>query len=746
VVAALIIGGVTVVSAPASAQGGFSFLIQGLDGRGNNLLHPSWGRAGTPYARVAPARYADGRSTPVNEPNARYVSNRVFTDEGTDSRKPGALFHPDVFVENRSSQWGWVWGQFVDHTIGLREGRAPGDTTGEEANIPVDDTDPMEVAAIDRPGRIAFTRTHPAPGTGVHNPRQQNNVLSSYIDAFSVYGGDKDRLEWMREGPVDGDMSNNSARLLLPGGYLPRRDARGDPAHAPQMELAGPLAGDPNSAVVAGDIRADENIGITAVQTLFAREHNRIVDSLPSSLSEEVKFQIARRVVIAELQYVTYQEFLPAMGITLPPYAGYKPYVNATLTNEFATIGFRVHSMVHGNFPALTDAARYTQEQLDAFQAEGFLRETNRPESVEFDVPIHQAIGRPDLVPRMQLGVLLQGIDIQMEYRNDEVTDHLLRNIMCPAPATEPACITDLAALDVERSRDHGMPSYNQLRQAYGLPPKTSFTAITGESSDTFPADEKLTPGDEINDLNSVDYTGFTNYFGSSIPEETGIDKIVNFTRRTPLAARMKAIYGSVADLNPFVGVFAEQHPTGQLFGELQQAMWTREFHNLRAGDRFFYGNQTAALDYIKRTYGIDFRHRLGDIIAVNTDIPRSDLPGNVFFQIGEVPPTSCTVKYTITSQNGTDSGDFNASIRITNTGTRPLDGWTLRFRYLHGQRLTSAVNGRAQQNGTDVPIRNQPANAVLAPGQSTDVGVSAAWTGNNPAPEGFTLNTAQCT
>ena len=51
---------------------------------------------------------------------------------------------------------------------------------------------------------------------------------------------------------------------------------------------------------------------------MFAREHNRIVGLLPSSLSQEDKFQIARRVVIAEEQYITYQDWLPAMGIALP--------------------------------------------------------------------------------------------------------------------------------------------------------------------------------------------------------------------------------------------------------------------------------------------------------------------------------------------------------------------------------------------------------------------------------------------
>jgi hypothetical protein len=44
-----------------------------------------------------------------------------------------------------------------------------------------------------------------------------------------------------------------------------------------------------------------------------------------------------------------------------------------------------------------------------------------------------------------------------------------------------------LGAIYIERGRDHGEPAYNQLRQAYGLAPKTSFTAITGEATEAGP-------------------------------------------------------------------------------------------------------------------------------------------------------------------------------------------------------------------------------------------------------------------
>ena len=200
-----------------------TFDPRSLDGGGNNLAHPTWGQSGTAYSRVGTAHYADGVSVPVAGVPPRYTSNRVFNDLGQ-----------NVFSERNLSQWGWTWGQFMDHVFGLAAAGT------EQANIPFDAGDPLERFTSDT-GNIAFTRDASAPATGTSpaNPRQQVNTLSSYIDAFNVYGGTSARLEWLREGPVDGNMSNNGAKLLMTqnppprsktdGDYLPRATTRGVP-------------------------------------------------------------------------------------------------------------------------------------------------------------------------------------------------------------------------------------------------------------------------------------------------------------------------------------------------------------------------------------------------------------------------------------------------------------------------------------------------------------------------------------
>ncbi|WP_176611386.1 peroxidase family protein [Actinomadura sp. WMMB 499] len=741
---ALLLGGglVTVAGVPA-ALGAAAGGRQALDGSGNNVRHGDWGRAGTNYARVARARYADGRSEPVTGPNARTVSNRVFNDEFFDAN--GAGFSVNIFSEQQLSQWAWAWGQFVDHEIGLRGGVLRSDPQGERADIPVDGDDPLETKRA--PAAVRFTRSTPAQGTGTANAREQINNVSSYLDGSAVYATTAGRLEWMREGPVDGNLANNGARLLLPGDHLPRRDARGDVAAAPEVELGGELLADPGKAVVTGDPRANNNTAVTAVETLIAREHNRIVDRLPDSLSEEEKFQIARRVVIAKVQYITYNEFLPAHGVDLPQYRGYDPSVDATLSNEFATVGYRIHSMIHSGFPMETERSRYTEEQLEKFREMGFnIDPSDDPAKVKIQFTLAQARDNPMIIPVLGLGPFLQGLGSKAQYHNEEQIERELRDVLCSAPDAEPRCVFDLGALDLERGRDHGMPSYNEMRRAYGLPPARTFTGITGEGTAEFPADPLLTAGDEINDPDAIDFTRITNLFGSGVGPENHFEDTgaVSFERRTTLAARLKALYGSVDRLDAYMGMLAEQHD-GPEFGELQRAMWSREFRRLRDGDRFFYGNQMPALRQIERRYGIDFRENLGDLVANNTDVERADLAGNVFFAKGQVPPERCAATYRETGRTGTGSGTFTAALRVTNLSRRPLDAWAVRFRYGDGQEITGVTGGVAAQNGADVPISNPPDGGVIAPGRSRVLEISGKWRDRNTAPSAFTFNTTPC-
>ena len=612
---------------PSQAQLRLAFETRKLDGSGNNQVHRDWGQAGTNYRRIGRATFADGIAAMVDGPNVRLVSNRIFNDIGQ-----------NLFSENDVSQWGWTWGQFLDHDMGLRD-----ETPGEKAPITFNSSDPLEAFTNDL-GALSFSRTPAAPNTGVTSPRQEVNTLSSYLDASNVYGVTRDRLEWLRDGAVNGDLADNAASLMLPGGFLPTVAERNDPATAPPVDLMGRLRGEPNKARVAGDVRANENIALTTTHTLFAREHNRIVGLLPSSLSDARKFSVARRIVGAEVQFITYNEFLPAMGVKLPRYRGYNSSVNVAISNEFAVVGYRAHSMIHGQFDVAFADGAYTPAQLDAFRAEG-IGVGEEAGNAALNIPLTVAFGNPDLLPAVGFDAFLPSLSAERQYRNDEQIDNSLRSVLfkipkpgttdpsaCQQPVVDPACfsaVEDLGAIDIARGRDHGVPSYNDMRRAFGLSAKRTFTGITGEKTDQFPVDPLIDAAKPIDDLNILDFTELRDRNGKVIDPaaDTVQEEAVAGDRRSTVAARLKAMYGSVDKIDAFVGMVSEPHVRGTEFGPLQLAMWTKQFAALRDGDRFFYATDDV-LPIIERAFGVSFKHTLAEIITMNSG---ATVPANVF-------------------------------------------------------------------------------------------------------------------
>jgi len=601
----------------AAAAEATGITIPSLDGRGNNVARPRQGQAARPYARMAPRAYADGSGAMVGGPAPRYVSNRIFADGGL-----------NLFSEQDTTQWAWVWGQFLDHAMGLAQGGT------EAANLDFDASDPLEQFTNDL-GSIGFRRDAASPGGAV---REQVNTVSSYLDAWNVYGGTSERLEWLREGPVDANLANNGPHLLLDAdGFLPRRSERGNAATAPTMDLQGRLRATPANATVAGDVRANENIALTTVHTLFAREHNRIVDLLPATLGDQRRFDLARRVVIAEQQYITYREFLPAMGVNLPAYRGYDPSVNARIANEFATVGFRAHSMVHGGISGAVGVDDLSPEEKAALAAQGIAISSPEFGRIQVTIPLHVGFANPDLVEVLGIDMILDGLAHLRTYANDTEIDDQLRSVLFQVPGpgvTDPSqcqddddltlCFTgvvDLGAIDIARGRDHGIPRYNDLREAYGLPRITSFTQLTGEATDQFPVDPAIDPDNPLDDPNILDVI--------SVEPPGDAQRVV---RRTTVAARLRAIYGTVDQVDAFVGMQAEPHLATSDLGQLQAAMWRKQFRALRDGDRFFHANPgDRSLHVIRQRYGIDHRVTLSAVIERNTDVAPGTIPTDVF-------------------------------------------------------------------------------------------------------------------
>ena len=328
-----------------------------IDGTGNDPFHPTWGSAGTDLIRIAPSNYADGASAPAgpNRPSARDISNAL--SDQTDPNN--TLQDVDIINQKGLSDFIYIFGQFLDHDLDLTTAN-----TGQAFDISA--TQPGD--PFNPPGSMPFTRSDYDPKTGTTNPRQQINAITSFLDGSQIYGSDPARADALR--------SHQGGRLLMDSNnMLPLDNSTNFPSGPLTMANDAGIVGQ-SQLFAAGDVRANENVELTAMQTLFAREHNRIAGLLQSAhptWTDEQLYQNARRIVTAELQIITYTEWLPALlgPNALPAYNGYKPWVNPSISNEFSTAMFRfAHSQLDNGVDRMNnDGSDIADGGLDLSQA-----------------------------------------------------------------------------------------------------------------------------------------------------------------------------------------------------------------------------------------------------------------------------------------------------------------------------------------------------------------------------------------
>lgn len=120
----------------------------------------------------------------------------------------------------------------------------------------------------------------------------------------------------------------------------------------------------------------------------------------------------------------------------------------------------------------------------------------------------------------------------------------------------------------------------------------------------------------------ALDFVELRDAQGNIIPpgSDAAQEDAVTGVRRTTPAARLKAIYGDVNNVDGFVGMASEQHMPGTEFGQLQLAIWKKQFTALRDGDRFFHLNDPVP-QTIKQSFGIDYQHSLADLLNLDAGI-----------------------------------------------------------------------------------------------------------------------------
>lgn len=394
--------------------------------------------------------------------------------------------------------------------------------------------------------------------------REQINQLTAYIDASQVYGYTYEFSRDLRNlNPNDG--------LLRIGVHFPNQKA--------MLPFASPTDGidcrrnlvheeSKMNCFTAGDIRANEQIGLTAMHTIWLREHNRIATELKRinfHWDGETLYQEARKIVGAQMQKFTYEDWLPIIlgpeGMEmLGPYKGYDPTVDATISNEFATAALRFgHTLINPILHRLNESFEPIEH--------GHLE-------------LHKAFFAPwRLVYEGGVDPLMRGmfsvpakLKKPSQNLNSELTEKLFFNLQSVS--------LDLAAINIQRGREHGISGYNEYRSKCNMTVAKTFDDLKKEISDA------------------------------------------------DVRAKLKKLYGHPSNIDLFVGGILEDQVKGAKIGPLFRCILIEQFDRLRRGDRHWYENPSTfepqQLTQIKMA-------SLGRVLCDNGD-NITQITDNVFF------------------------------------------------------------------------------------------------------------------
>jgi Ca2+-binding RTX toxin-like protein len=224
--------------------------------------------------------------------------------------------------------------------------------------------------------------------------------------------------------------------------------------------------------VIAGDGRVNENIGLTAIHTIFEHEHNRLVgyeqdvlNANPALLAAyqatsattftygDRLFQAARFVTEMEYQHLVFEEFARKVQPAINPFnlfAFSSTATNPAIKAEFAHAVYRFgHSMLDETIPRINVDGSHNDIAL----LNGFLN----PAAFKDVTPADLAAAGGDM-GGAGAGAIVMGLSDQVGNELDEFVSDTLRNNLLGLPL-------DLASLNMARARSEGVPSLNNVRK-----------------------------------------------------------------------------------------------------------------------------------------------------------------------------------------------------------------------------------------------------------------------------------------
>jgi len=484
-------------------------------------------------------------------PSPRLISKAVHTDDG--------------FHDHAATIFLVFWGQFTDHDITLtsetrdpKTDKTPKCCEGDQnpnclpVEIPPDDVffgkfGERCINFVRSPNGL---RTNCALG-----PRSTLNILSSILDANTVYSNSEETLGKLRS------FKRGQFRTLPVFEKFGLKPLLPLLLEKPNEGCIRP--GEDVYCFFAGEPRVNENPALCSLHTMFVRNHNFFANQLANvnpHWSDETVFQEARHVNIAVMQHITFNEFLPMVlgkeqmekNQLLPLKDGYfKGYDSSVNTGSASAFSQAVFRFGHTLLPSVLERWSSTHRYIGSQR-------------------LHEVLQQPyDLFKSGWLDNLVTGLMNEVAQASDnsvtqEVTDHLFQE---PGKGYG----LDLASLNLQRAREHGVPSYNQWRDWCGLGAFRSWDEMYG----TF---------------NNQTVNGYRKY------------------------------YESPDDVDLWSAGVSEKPNPGSLVGPTFGCIMGRQFHDLKLGDRFFYENGGWPSSFTLEQLAEIRKMKLSRVVCDNTD------------------------------------------------------------------------------------------------------------------------------
>ncbi|KAL4231588.1 heme binding [Mactra antiquata] len=379
--------------------------------------------------------------------------------------------------------------------------------------------------------------------------RKQINQATAYIDASYLYGADSETSKKLRA------FKRGFLKMTKDGLFAPHED---------QFNCVKKQAN--SYCMKSGDERLHVVPGLAAIQILMLREHNRIariLGSINKQWNDEKIYQETRKIVIAINQHITYAEYLPKIlgRQTMKKFSLYSTEKgfntvydsskDATISNVFGAAAFRFgHSQITHNIGMISYNNSFRSTNIEAtFNKPSLLFTDNNLGTDNINRWLCQEKGG----------------------KADRFLDAGVRDKLF---FDEDGKSFDLASLNIQRGRDHGIPGYNAWRNWCGLP--------------------------------------VASHFGTGAGGLVDIDSDV--------AERLKHLYSDPNDIDLFTGGLSEHHVHEGRVGPTFACIIGRQFHNLKRGDRFWYENNFRKIGFTEDQLNEIKKIKLSHLICRNTN------------------------------------------------------------------------------------------------------------------------------